>query len=180
MKNKFLVLMFMLSFFLVLGTSQVWADILVIDDDGPDSFYTHPENPSNLYSPDTNPQSFSPTDPADEQRWLAALLGYDPGAYIAKDASDTTGDEYTGTWAFAVLKYGVGKPSITNPDHWAVFNDDGDQSFPALDLPGMPDTGLSHVTYFGGTSVPEPQTMLLLGTGLIGLAAFGRKKIRKN
>ena len=41
---------------------------------------------------------------------------------------------------------------------------------------------LSHFEGFstGGAPVPEPSTMLLLGTGLLGLAGFSRKKFRKN
>lgn len=31
----------------------------------------------------------------------------------------------------------------------------------------------------GGSTVPEPTTLALLGVGLIGLVGFGRKKIKK-
>jgi hypothetical protein len=49
------------------------------------------------------------------------------------------------------------------------------------DIAGLPTLGrLSHITYFGSDSapVPEPSTVLLLGTGLLGLTGF-RKKLRK-
>lgn len=40
-------------------------------------------------------------------------------------------------------------------------------------------SGISHVSFYGLHSVPEPATLLLLGSGLIGLGVFGRKKIMK-
>ena len=143
------------------------ADILVVDVDPPDT--------------DTNPQWFSPTNPDAEEAWLEGLLGLyydDPSVeFIQKDETGDPLDVVPSSWTYAVLKYGVGEPGLPNPDHWAI-EDDGDNILQLSGL-GLPTTGLSHVSYFGPRSVPEPATMLLLGSGLLGLALFGRQRFKK-
>ena len=128
----------------------------------------------------TNPQYFSPTNPDDEEAWLEGLLGLiydDPSVeFIQKDETGDPTDVVPSSWTYAVLKYGVGAPPA--PDHWAIM-DDGDFDLELGDISGLPTGGLSHVSYFTGQSVPEPATMLLFGSGILGLGLFGRKRFKE-
>jgi len=130
----------------------------------------------------TNPQWFSPTNPDEEEAWLEGLLGLiydDPSVeFIQKDETGDPLDVVPSSWTYAVLKYGVGKPEDTNPDHWAIM-DDGDFDLELGDISGLPTGGLSHVSYFTGQSVPEPATMLLFGSGILFVGLFGRKRFKQ-
>lgn len=102
------------------------------------------------------------------------------GATIEYVTGDIVGDP-----AFLLVKDGSATPN------WYLFylTALGWNGTDTLELSGFfPGPGnegggaISHVALYGGTgetTIPEPGTMMLLGSGLIGLAGWGRKKFRK-
>jgi hypothetical protein len=183
MKNKFIFLLAILSFLLILGTSQVHAYLLV------------PGTP--------NPTNLENSGDGTAAAWLASLTGISQADIEAdpkfmNEYTDDTWESFTGTWQYALLKFGNGEGGpkrVYGFADWAIINDgnpgltidvNGIKIDSYLDLgtiylkTGVGDPGpLSHVRFYGTSSVPEPATMLLLGTGLIGLAAFGRRRFVK-
>jgi hypothetical protein len=169
MKKHRLFLMVILSLLFLLVISQVYADSLV-----------------------GKHGSLKPDNPTTEEAWLTALLGFDPGNYLGKDEKGWNDGNWTegtaGVWTYAVLKYGAGWKLGKDYDHMAIYNEDGGTGvdFGVLGLGDKPTKALSHITYFGTTPVPpaypvpEPATMLLLCSGLVGLAGLSNKKFLKH
>jgi hypothetical protein len=130
--------------------------------------YNHPSNPTayGSFSSSYNTEFSPPTDPFDLE--IYHVLGT---PYIEVD----------GVPAYLVVKDGNHDPAIYIFD-LAALGWDGLENLRVQGL-WMAQGAISHVSIYDPptqtSSVPEPATMFLLGSGLIGLAGYGRKKFFK-
>ena len=178
-------------FALLLYTSAPKADLLLPDIDPPNVVAGSP-----WAGDDTNPDDLFSSNPVAEEWWLEALLGYsydDPAiSYIDKqdpsgldgltswgtyDPSAWTENPITVPWDYAVVKTGTG----SGFSHYAFYDNELDD---LLTLPTdiILSNGVSHISYFvdpGLNPIPEPATMLLIGTGLAGIAGARLRKKKK-
>lgn len=181
-KAQILLLIGFMSLMLTFFATLAVADMLVVDIDPPDT------NPTYWTGSDVN-QIFTSANQGQlinanevtEEAWLEALLGKnynDPTVnYVSRilkgeggiglDDKQLTDYNPGVAWDYVVVKY---------DNNWIAYEDTGNDDLLTTDLFRF---GVSHVTFFGAQPIPEPATMLLLGSGLIGLAGFARRRFKR-
>ena len=119
------------------------------------------------------------SNPATELAWLNTLINPDPMNFLGSQNPGRLADTNYNPgfdWDYALIKVS---------GSWFAYHDDGSNLLSVGPFyTGRRGKGqaISRVDFWGpgsSTSVPGPSTFLLLGTGLIGIAGWGRKKLMK-
>lgn len=139
---------------------------------------------------------------AEELGWVKeelAKLGVDTTGMVIEDKYGASGgwDQVTGSgvgdgiYAHVLLDapeyFLIKTGNMTPGDTWRdfLFKNNSQLSYAVISLQEMGYTridqirGISHIDEFTGVKVSEPGTLMLLGSGLVGLAVMGRRQRRK-